>query len=327
LAIRVLLAVPILLASGWACLALWLDAPGPSWLRASLAVLFGALAVAAIVAGRRARLAFLAAFALVLAGWLSLPPRQDRPWLPDVARPAYAEIEGDRVTLHNVRDFTYRSETDYEPRWETRTLDLAKLEGVDLFLSYWGPTLIAHTIMSWQFSDGQHLAVSIETRKEEGEAYSALKGFFRQFELYYVVADERDVVALRTNHRGEQVFLYRLAAPPERARRVLLTYLEHINELAAEPRWYNALTHNCTTSIRLNVQQAGGSIPWDWRFLVNGRADELLYERGSVNRALPFAELRARSDVTSRARAAGDGPDFSARIREGLPARPPPPAS
>jgi hypothetical protein len=178
--------------------------------------------------------------------------------------------------------------------------------------------------MSWEFDDGRHLAVSIETRKERGEAYSALRGFFRQYELYYVVADERDVVRLRTNYRGERVFLYRLRGSPVLARRLLLSYLEQINALARIPRWYNALTQNCTTTIRFHAQQAAVRNPLDWRLFANGRADELLYERGDVDTHLPLAALRARSEVTAMARAADRDARFSELIRREIPARPAP---
>jgi hypothetical protein len=228
-------------------------------------------------------------------------------------------MSGNRVTIENVRNFDYRTETDYTERWETRTYDLDGLQGVDMFLAFWGPTLIAHTITSWEFADGQHLAVSIETRKEKGESYSALLGFFRHYELYYVVADERDVVRLRTNYRGEQVYLYRLRMPVHQARAVLLDYLKEINRLADRPVWYNALTHNCTTTIRTHAQQVAAGRPWDWRILANGRLDELGYERGQIDTSLPFSELKARSDITEKARAADAAADFSRRIREGLP--------
>src|SRR6202035_2568939 len=112
----------------------------------------------------------------------------------------------------------------------------------DMFLSYWGPTLIAHTIASWEFDDGRHLAISIETRKERGETYSALRGFFRQYELVYVVADEHDLIGLRTDYRGEQVYLYRLRVSAVPARALLVDYLQEINRLAEHPQWYNALT-------------------------------------------------------------------------------------
>jgi hypothetical protein len=172
---------------------------------------------------------------VVAAWWLSIPPRQDRDWSPDVLHPATASREGSRVTIANVRDFVYRSEGGFDPVWESRGYDLDTVAGVDLFISYWGPKAYAHTIASWEFADGRHLAISIETRKERGEAYSALRGFFRQYELYYVVADERDVVGLRAAHRGERLFLYRTAATPEVARGVLESYLERVDELARAP--------------------------------------------------------------------------------------------
>ncbi len=179
--------------------------------------------------------------------------------------------------------------------------------------------MIAHTIMSWEFADGQHLAISIETRKEAGEEYSAVLGFFRQFELYYVVADERDLVGLRTNHRGEEVYLYRMKTSVSRARALLVNYLETMNRLASAPRWYNALRHNCTTVIRQHAEHVADQKPFNWRIIVNGYIDQLGYERGTVDTSLPFEELRRRSDITEKAKAAGVSPDFSRKIREGLP--------
>ncbi|MBI3758917.1 MAG: DUF4105 domain-containing protein, partial [Deltaproteobacteria bacterium] len=156
-------------------------------------------------------------------------------------------------------------------------------------------------------------------RKAQGESYSALRGFFRQYELYYVVADERDLVGLRTNYRGEQVYLYRLRLTASQARALLVDYLDEVNRLADHPEWYNALTQNCTPTIRGHVQNIGAGRPLDWRLFANGHVDELLYERGQIDIAMPFAELRAHSNITERAKAARDSPDFSARIREGLP--------
>jgi hypothetical protein len=236
-----------------------------------------------------------------------------------VARPPVASVDGDLVTIRNVRDFHYRAETDYDEIWETRTYDLSQLRGVDLFLVYWGSEMIAHTIVSWEFSDGQHLAISIETRKEVGEEYSALLGFFRQFELYYVAADERDLIGLRGAHRGEQVFLYRLTTSVPTARAILVDYLEEMNRLAMQPRWYNALTHNCTTEIRLRARHVAPRNPFDWKILVNGYIDELGYDRGTIDTSLPFDELKQRSEITRKIQAAIDAPDFSERIREELP--------
>ena len=262
----------------------------------------------------------LAPCAAVGCWWRSIRPRNDRDWQPDVARTPTAERQGSVVTVRDVRDFDYRTETDFTERWEERRYDLDRVVGLDLFVSYWGPTLYAHTILSWDFEDAPPLAASIETRKEKGESYSAVLGFFRQYELVYVLADERDVVRLRTNYRGEKVFLYRLATSRAGARALLEQYLDEANTLAREPAWYNAFTDNCTTAIWRNVRALSPGNPFDWRLLANGHLDRMLYERGRVDTSLPFAELRERSDVTERAKACGSRDDFSRCIREGLPA-------
>jgi hypothetical protein len=268
---------------------------------------------------------FLVLFVLVQAWWLGIEPSNDREWLADVARPPAVTFDGDLVTIKNVRNFHYRSENDFDEVWETRTYDLSQLRGVDLYLSYWGSPMITHTFTSWEFADGQHLAVSIETRKEVGEEYSAVLGFFRQFELYYVAADERDLVGLRTNHRGEDVYLYRMKTPVPVARALLVSYLEEMNRLVNAPRWYNALVDNCTTVIRQHAQLVAAQRPFDWRIIVNGYIDELGYERGTIDTSLPFDELRRRSNITERSKAAGTSPDFSQQIREGLPTADRPP--
>jgi hypothetical protein len=323
LALRIVLGFFWILLVAWGALALWFDGPAS---RQVAGVLIAGLVVAGfglpLALGRRGMVAAVVVWAVLYAWWSGLAPRNDRDWIADVKELPAAIIEGDRVTIANVRNFDYRSETDYTPHWETRTYDLAQIEGLDLFLSYWGSPWIAHTIMSWEFADGRHLAISIETRKEQGESYSAVRGFFRQYELYYVVADERDLARLRTNYRGEDVYLYRLAVSPARAKALLLAYLGQVNQLKQQPVWYNAFTHNCTTSIRLNVQHIGIQNPWNWRILANGYIDELLYWRHTISRELPFAEIRERSNITARAKAADADPAFSARIREGLPSRP-----
>ena len=306
----------------WGAFALWFDGPVSALWAGALASAFGAgclLLLAAIRPFRRSALIVLAAVMIVAAWWLRIPPRNDRDWAPDVARLPTATVEGSRVTIHNVRNFDYRTADDFTERWESRGFDLDALRGIDMFISYWGSPFIAHTIASWEFEHGPHLAVSIETRRERGEDYSALRGFFRQYEIYYVVADERDVIRLRTNFRGEHVYLYRLRIPREKARALLLGYLAEVNRLAARPQWYNALSHNCTTTIRHRVQEVSPGNPWDWRILLNGYLDELGYARGTIDTSMPFPELRRRSEITEKARAADRNPDFSKRIREGLP--------
>jgi hypothetical protein len=306
----------------WMTLAVLFFPLGPAWLRAVLATLVPLGAILALVAVRplrRVSAVILGAFAVVLASWLAVPASHDRDWQPDVATLPYAEVSGDRVTVHNVRNTEYRSETDFTVHLEDRAFDLSQLRSLDLFLIYWGSPSIAHTIMSWGFEDDRYLAISIETRKEKGEAYSAIRGFFRQYELVYVVADERDVVGLRTNFRGEDVYAYRLDVPPEGARQLLLGYLDAVNQLHQQPQWYNALTHNCTTTIQHLARPYERRSWWSWRLFLNGYLDELAYDIGAIDRSLPFPALKAASHVNERAKAAGADPRFSTLIRAGVP--------
>lgn len=320
---KLIITVPVLLAlTIWSAACIWIDGPVSRLLAGLLSTGFVVTALLLLVFVRpiwRTWIAFAILFFGVQGWWLGIEASNHRPWLASVARPPVATFDGDRVTLQNVRNFHYRSENDFDQIWETRTYDLSKLRGIDIFLSYWGSPMIAHTIMSWEFENDRHLAISIETRKEVGESYSAVLGFFRQFELYYVAADERDVIGVRTNHLGEQVFLYRLKTPLPVARNMLIDYLNEMNRLAIHPRWYNALTHNCTTTIRRHAKNVAPANPFNWKILVNGYIDELGYDRGTIDTRLPFAELRQKSDITNKARAAGNNPDFSRQIRNGLP--------
>jgi len=322
----ILLALLILISALWCCAALWFDGPTSRPAAGLLVAGFAVLSIYLLIRVRPTSLAlglYSGLFVVVLMWWLSIEPSNDREWLPDVAQLPRVHVEGDTIRIENLRNFDYRSENEYTVSWETRTYELAKIRGVDLFISYWGSPMIAHTFVSWDFETGPPLTISIETRKEVGESYSAIKGFFRQFELYYVVSDERDVARLRTNFRGEQVYLYRLRGTPEKARELLMDYVESINRLREQPGWYNAIEHNCTTSIHHHVKHVVPQNTWDWRMLVNGYLDEAAYERGTINNRLPFDELRRRSHINARARAAGGDGNYSERIRVGLPERPP----
>lgn len=308
--------------AAWATGALYYDFPFVA-LRLPAATVFVFLLVATTIFVRRTMLklmSILGGFVLVVFWWLTLRPSNDRDWQPDVAQTAWAEIDGDLVTLHNVRNCDYRTEIDYTPRWETRTLRVSQITGLDLAINYWGSPYMAHPIASFQFADAPPLCFSIEIRKEIGENYSAIGGLYRQYELIYVCADERDVIRVRTNYRrGEDVYLYRTTASPMQARERFLEYLRMLNTLHNHPRWYNAVTTNCTTSIRTQ-RPTNQRAPWDWRILVNGKAHELLYERGLIATGeLAFPELKNRSRINGPARAADQDPDFSRHVREGLP--------
>jgi hypothetical protein len=303
----------------WAIGALSYDFPFAGKVVATVYALV-VLAIAAAVRNRiLAKGLVLLGFVIVLAWWFTLRPSNERSWQLDVAQAPWAEIDGDKVTLHSVRNCEYRTESDYTPRWESRTVDLSKLRGLDLAINYWGSAWMAHPIASFQFEDALPVCFSIETRKEVGESYSAIGGLYRQYELVYVCADERDVIRVRTNYRhDEDVYLYRTTAPPAAVRQRFLEYVEAMNSLREKPRWYNAATTNCTTSIRTQ-HAAVNRVPWDWRMLFNGYGDEMLYERHGLAGDLPFAELKKRALIDEAAKAADTAPDFSARIRAGRP--------
>jgi len=310
-----------IIAIAWAFGAVWFDAPfgNANKILAGLLALASAAALLFVRPFGRKLCIFGGLFAGVLIWWLTVSPTNDSDWQPDVAQKAWAEIQGDEVTLHNVRNCDYRTATDYTPHWETRTVRISQITGIDLAVNYWGSPWIAHPIVSFQFVDAPPLCFSIETRKKLGQTYSTIGGLYRQFELIYIVADERDVIRVRTNYRKEDIYLYRTTVSPAQARERFLEYIHSLNALRNKPRWYNAITTNCTTSIRTQHPR-NERVPWDWRILLNGKGDELMYERHViVNGGLPFAELKARSLIDTRAVAANDSPDFSKLIREGLP--------
>jgi len=311
-----------LLVTAWAAGAIYFDLP-IAWLRAPLALVFGVVMLAALFFIKirwRAMVVVATGFVGVLAWWLTIKPSHEGIWQPDVAQLGWADIKGDEVTLHNVRNCEYRTETDYTARWETRSVRISQITGVDLAITYWGSPWIAHPIASFQFADALPVCFSIETRKQQGQTYSTIGGLYRQFELIYIMADERDVIRLRTNYRlGEDVYLYRAAMTPAQARERFHEYVRSLNEIRDHPRWYNAITTNCTTSIR-DQHPVAERIPWDWRLLLNGKGDEMMFERHTIVTAgLPFAELKARSLINPRAKAADAMPNFSELIRAGLP--------
>jgi len=296
---------------------------GQEW-RAIAAVTYAVIVITSLLflaRSRRALLLPVIAFALVLALFFRVPASNDRDWQPEVANLPYATINGDMITVHNIRNFDYRTESDFDPRWETRTYNLAKLDSADIIAVYWAGKAIAHVMVSFGFEGKDYLAVSIETRKEKGESYSTLAGFFRQYELYYVVADERDVVRVRTTYRQpqEDVYIYRVNGSLRNLRRVFLDYIKSLNDLRERPSYYNTLTTNCTTSILFHTRMNPESPPMSWKVLLSGYVPDYLYDLGRLDTARPFAELEKLSLVNARAHAADRDPAFAQRIREGLP--------
>jgi hypothetical protein len=322
-----LLGLLMLLAGIWGTLALSLSGTGPSitGARMVLAAGFALLSLTSLVGLCRPRWRWraVAAYTLLvlalLVWWQSIEPSNSRDWQDDVAVLPFATFDGDQVRVHNIRNFAYRSETDYRPAYYDRVFHLSKLQGVDLLSVYWMGPAVAHVFLSFAFSDGQHLAVSIETRKEKGEGYSTLRGFFRQYELFYVVADERDVIRLRTNYRRdppEDVYLYRLDVPVENARNLFLEYLRSMNALRQQPEFYNSLTTNCTTRIWMMAGVNAHRLPLSWKILASGYVPEYLFENGRLlTGGLSFAELQRQALINPRANSVDSTEDFSTLIR------------
>jgi len=317
--------------TGWGALALYFAGPGPIGERAGLAGVWGAIGLIALysLARRRVRKRNLAVFAVagaVLAGWWrTIEPSNVQDWRPEVAVLAHATFHGDLVTVHDVRNFDYRTDTDFTRAYYDRTFDLRRLDAVDLIACYWMGPAIAHIFLSFGFGD-EHLAISIEARKERREGYSTLGGLFKQYELIYVVGDERDLIRLRTNYRKdppEDVYLYRLRGALDGARRLFVEYLKTVNQLRERPAFYDTISANCTNTILLHARVNPGSLPFSWKILLSGYTPEYAWEGGRLDRGVPFEELKSRSRINDAARAADRSPDFSRRIRAHLETRAP----
>ena len=316
--------VSLLLSAGWANLAIAYQLPGYAPVRIGACLILNLIALAALVAVVRHRhwravLIYAVALALLLAWSGSISASNDKNWAADVVHGITGIVDGDRLSVRNVRNFSWRTEAEYSERWEQRTYDLSKLRSLDLFLVYWTGPSIAHTIMSFGFDDGRYLDFSIELRRTQNDQYSALAGFFKTHELIYIGADERDLMTLR-KVRNENIQLYRLRTPPERTRALLVEYIKQANDLAAHPRFYNTITTNCTTAIFDMMRAVTSSIPFDWRIILTGHLPSYLYEHGAVDTRISLEELRRRADVTSQVEAELSEAEFSSRLREGVPA-------
>ena len=328
---QIVVGLAVLVATAWGCLALWFQLPRQFTVLGLIVLgawsLLGAVSAFTVLWRYQARYrrsllgAYMLSAALLLVWWYNISPSHNRDWADDVAYLLQAEIQGDQVRLHNVRNFDWRSETDYTSRWETRHYNLNHLVSADLILSYWMGPHIAHTLVSFGFDDGQQLAFSMEIRKERHESFSAIGGFFRQFEQVIIAADERDIIRTRSNARHEDVYLYRLTMNPEQLRTLFLGYLEAAETLRTEPDFYNSLTSNCTTIVFDLARQIAPEIPLDYRLILSGHFAEYAYDLGALVPEYSYTQLQQLGYINTRAQSSdtNDKHDFSRLIRLGVP--------
>ena len=319
-----LLAAAVACMTAWAALAIYYSDLQGETLRAILAGVFSLLTLLAFLLLRRRMRTlcwFLIAWTLIVFWWSTIQPPDNRDWQRDVAVLPYAGVDGNKVVLHNIRNAAYRSEADFDLHYYDRTFDLDRLESVDLLCVYWMGDAIAHVMLSFGFGGTDFVAFSIEARKTRDQSYSSIQGFFKQYELIYVVGDERDLIRLRTDYRDpqEDVYLYRVSMQPDNMKRLFLEYVHKINELKGHSEFYNTLTTNCTTNVVRHVRVFADQVRYSWKILLSGYAAQYAYELGALDTRLPFEELRRRSYINPIAHAVGDDPSFSSKIREGLP--------
>jgi Domain of unknown function (DUF4105) len=311
-------------SAAWGAFALWYQAPGgPAsktlsvllWTTSSLGLLFALWQGPAAAA----LLAFAALFGVLLIWWRRIAPSNDRIWADDVAQMTEGAVDGNRVALRNVRNFDWRSNTDYTQRWETRHYDLDRLKSVDMIMSYWTIPPIAHMLISFGFDTSEHVVFSVEIRRQKRQSFSEIGGFFKDFELSIIAADERDVIRVRTNVRGEDAYLYHLRMPVPVIRSLFLGYIDEANALVRNPRFYNTVTVNCTTLAYHMMKRIVGYLPMDYRILFTGYLPEYVHRVGGLDNRYSFAELRRRGHISERANRADRGGAFSADIRQGIP--------
>lgn len=319
-ALYVLLAIAALGSGIWSTLALWYQLPGGTAVRGMASIVWAVFVLGlAKVGWSHHRYLFIGLYMLGLAIMLmwsrSITPSNHRDWADDVSRSMTGSIQGSQVTLYNVRDFTWRTDKDYDVHWETRHYDLDHLSSADLVLSSWGMPGIVHALVSFGFDNGSHVVFSVEVRRQRNQSFSSIGGFFKYFERAIVAADERDVIRVRTNVRDEVDHLYRLRMSKPAMRALFLSYVREANELAIKPAFYNTVTSNCVTIVFGMAKQINPKLPYDYRLLLTAYLPSYLYEAGALDKRYPLDVLTRQGNITARARATGPGDDFSRAIR------------
>lgn len=256
-------------------------------------------------------------FAFIIA-YISVSPTNTSDWSLDQQILPYAEISGTLVTIKNVRNFEYGSEHEYTPRYYTKTYDVSTIKSVDYIVEPFGDfSGAAHTFLSFGFEGGDYVSISVEIRKKKGQIFSPLKSLFKQYELMYVVADEQDVIKLRTNHRKDIVYMYPTKIDHLHAKQLFLSMIQRVNELYDRPEFYNLITNTCTTNIVRHVNEISETkVPFSYKVLLPGYSDRLAYDLGLLDTVLPYDKIRERYIINDKVMKYADDKDFSIKIRE-----------
>ncbi len=326
--VRVLVVLALIISAGFAAGVLWYQGPEAWLIRTALIGVWFAFAIVCAVGlfrGTSARvlIGYGAAFAALVLWFALIEPRNDRVWSPEMARTLTYTHDGNSIVVSNVRNFNWTGPAAAVERWEERRYDLNALESVDVLSLYWKGPQIAHTYFSFVWETGEALSISVEIRKEMGEAYSPIAGFFKAYELSILAGDERDFYGWRIFFPKEDIQLFRTRATPQEARTLLLALLDSANELAKTPVFYNTLTENCTTEVWMLTEALGAGSPIDQRILESGYLPEFLYDLKILDTARPLTMLRDRGHIMPAARVATNrglvGPAFSRAIRQRVP--------
>ncbi|WP_228721875.1 DUF4105 domain-containing protein [Acinetobacter sp. Marseille-Q1623] len=323
----------VLISSIWLCGVIWFQEPLgivfsrvliAIWIIFSLSIL-GIYIRQNLFSRNKDILLYSVVFILSLLWYFNIPAKQNRDWNPEVDRLFTYQKQGDIVTIQNIRNFNWKTEDQYDAHWDTRRYNLNHITGVNIITSYWMGPQIAHTLVSFDFSDQKPLVFSIEIRKEKTESFSAIGGFFRKYELSLIASDEKDLIYTRSNVRNEQVYFFPINMPKAEMRALFEEYLSKTDELAQQAKWYNTLTSNCTTLVFDMIQAISPKeLPIDYRLLASGYLPNYLYDLGALNAQwnmhqwYQHAHVNPRTDQFKHFKYQSSE-NYSQVIREGLP--------